>query len=47
MMLPYILGIPLLGIRNDRMSSVAIDILIVVLHNDLVYMNGLNSFISY
>ena len=33
-MLPYILGIPL-GIRNDRMSSVAIDILIVVLLNDL------------
>ena len=46
-MLPYILGIPL-GIRDDRMSSVAIDILIVVLLNDLlVYMNGLNSFISY
>ena len=45
-LLPYILGIPL-GIRNDRMSSVAIDILIVVLLNDLVYMNGLNSFISY
>ena len=46
MMLPYILGIPL-GIHNDRMSSVAIGILIVVLLNDLVYMNGLNSFISY